>query len=101
MHEIILDGAEKYMATSIFSLVGKKKKAPLFISIQMLGLTYDLIISCNTISQAALYVGNVFLSYNGRANFYQPYPFMGKIPNKIMEKYCLRVIKLCPERSCG
>lgn len=50
MHEIILDGAEKYMTTSIFSLLcSQKKKGPLFISVQILGLTYNLIINCNTV----------------------------------------------------
>lgn len=72
------------------------KKKYLFISIQILGLTYDLIINCNTILWAALYVGNIFISYNRPANFCQSYsicPYMGKIPIKSMGVYCLRVIK--------
>lgn len=84
------------MTTSIFSLPCSPKKKYLFISIQILGLTYNLIINCNTILWAALYVGNIFISYNRPANFCQPYsicPYMGKIPIKSMEVYCLRVIE--------
>jgi len=64
MREIVLDRAEKYMKTSIFSLhcLPKKKRKHSFMSIQNLELTYNLISNCNTILQAVLHMGTIFLS---------------------------------------